>query len=681
MQEPWRREAASFVELFALTGIAVAQPIFDRLGKHATELVAGGRTRQQILAVTLMVLVVPAIAAWTIEFLVGALAPRLRRSAHVVATGTITAIIAIEAFKSQTQWGTVVLVVIGVLLGAAGGWLLWRSGLVRQFVRFLALAPIGFAALFVFSSPVTAVMFPASTATSGVTIGTPSRVVMIQLDELPLGSLLDGTGKIDATLFPNFAALASQSNWYRNTTTISSLTETSVPAIASGRIPRSEHTLPLASQYPRSIFTLLGGRYQMNVHETITHLCPERLCPSTKVAAVSHRSFGGFLADTAGDWIDFASPERAKAPDASQAFSVEATAQLVMLPFLQSLTPSTTPRLDYVHVLLPHQGWHYLDTGQDNGAAFETGQVFTAQTHAVWPDDWLGSVGRQRHLLQLEYTDRLIGQVIDQLRGIGAYDRSIIVVTADHGVSFAGGEPSRGVSAKNAPDILWVPLFIKAPGQTRGAVSDQPVQSLDILPTLADLLHVRSPWKFDGRSVFGTPRTPGEVPTMALTHNTLKPRHGSKFVMVDGVQDFATVLSRRASPYTEPPSLRLFRLGPYGPLVGTNVPARLAPAIATLRATVRDPAKFDAVDPAAPFVPWTWIAGTIGGVPAGQSIAVAVNGVVGGISQVTTHPGGFPTYWSSLPAQFFHKGHNEITLYRLDGSPSSVRFVPVQTTK
>ena len=56
----------------------------------------------------------------------------------------------------------------------------------------------------------------------------------------------------------------------------------------------------------------------------------------------------------------------------------------------------------------------------------------------------------------------------------------------------------------NFQDILSVPLIIKAPYQKKGQVSDRYVETIDIVPTIADILEVRVPWPTDGMSAMGT---------------------------------------------------------------------------------------------------------------------------------------------------------------------------------
>ena len=51
-----------------------------------------------------------------------------------------------------------------------------------------------------------------------------------------------------------------------------------------------------------------------------------------------------------------------------------------------------------------------------------------------------------------------------------------------------------------------MPLFIKLPGQRRGRIISRPVRTIDLLPTIADVLGIRIPWHVDGRSLLRTAR-------------------------------------------------------------------------------------------------------------------------------------------------------------------------------
>jgi Sulfatase len=108
-----------------------------------------------------------------------------------------------------------------------------------------------------------------------------------------------------------------------------------------------------------------------------------------------------------------------------------------------------------------------------------------------------------RHLLQVGYVDHELGRLLRRLRRTGLLRSSLLVVTADHGYSFDVGVRSRRkVTETNVEEIAPVPFFVKAPGQLEGAIDKSLVRTVDVVPTVADLLGVRVGWPHDGRSAF-----------------------------------------------------------------------------------------------------------------------------------------------------------------------------------
>src|SRR2546422_587464 len=82
-------------------------------------------------------------------------------------------------------------------------------------------------------------------------------------------------GRLDAERYPNFAALARTSTWYRSATTVEWLTEVATPAILTGiRPPPHKKLLPIYADHPNNIFTLLGRSYRVRAVESLTHMCP-----------------------------------------------------------------------------------------------------------------------------------------------------------------------------------------------------------------------------------------------------------------------------------------------------------------------------------------------------------------------------------------------------------------------
>jgi arylsulfatase A-like enzyme len=97
------------------------------------------------------------------------------------------------------------------------------------------------------------------------------------------------------------------------------------------------------------------------------------------------------------------------------------------------------------------------------------------------------------------FDDREIGRVVDRLRDSGALDRTIVVVTSDHGEEFLEhGYTSHGHSLYD--EMIHVPLAIRAPRVAPRRI-DARVASLDVMPTLLELADVPFPKGMQGQSL------------------------------------------------------------------------------------------------------------------------------------------------------------------------------------
>ena len=80
----------------------------------------------------------------------------------------------------------------------------------------------------------------------------------------------------------------------------------------------------------------------------------------------------------------------------------------------------------------------------------------------------------------------------------------MLVVTADHGISFLPTIPQRHTDFTDMDavnDIYRIPTFIKYPKQTSGVVDDCSITNLDLLPTIIDVTNTQTQWTFEGKSV------------------------------------------------------------------------------------------------------------------------------------------------------------------------------------
>ena len=154
------------------------------------------------------------------------------------------------------------------------------------------------------------------------------------------------------------------------------------------------------------------------------------------------------------------------------------------------------------HALLPHGPWVYMPSGhrsRPEGPELLPGM----QTVPGFYDDYLTRHNEQRYLLQLGFVDRLLGRLVARLKSQGMYDDTLIAVTADHGFAWQVGVPTRrNINPSNVGELAPVPLFVKKPHQKRGRVSDVLARTLDVTPTIADVLDVPLGYRSDGRSAF-----------------------------------------------------------------------------------------------------------------------------------------------------------------------------------
>ena len=124
------------------------------------------------------------------------------------------------------------------------------------------------------------------------------------------------------------------------------------------------------------------------------------------------------------------------------------------------------------------------------------------------------------------HTDRQVGRVLDGLRERGLLDRTLVVVTADHGEElWDHGSFFHGGTLYD--EQLHVPLIMRLPGGAHaGTVVDAQVPLLDVLPTIAEVLDVPVQSGMEGQSLMPLVRgkTSEERPVFARASNVGLPQ-------------------------------------------------------------------------------------------------------------------------------------------------------------
>jgi hypothetical protein len=691
----------ALLELFVLSGFAIAQPLLEVTGKSPDFFLFRRADRLDILLLVLGVLVAPALLIWAGEVVVGLFSEPVRRVLHLAAVAGLFSLLAIEVAKKLTDLRGPVLVAIAVAGGALATVLYLRQSWLRLWLRYLTPAPLVFALVFLLLSPTSRLVLPARAeapagpAPAPASGKQPPPLVMILFDEFPLSSLLDSKGQIDRRVYPNFAALADQSTWYRNATGVAGYTPWAMPAMLTGNYP-AKVKAPSWTEYPDNMFTLFGRQYDLKVYETISQLCPPSRCRST-AGSLDRAGLRAVLGDSARVFKEIVSPYDATVDPGSfvDQTAAEETAPKDGKPldpqfrfnqlrlnqpsrfndFLAGLKDSRRPTMHFLHLLLPHAPWRYLPSGNEYnfktfGRAFKSDQLPAP----------IVELAHHRHLLQTAYTDGLVGQVIDRLKAEGMWDKSLVVMGADHGEGWVPGEKGRSLEEANAPDLMWVPQFVKAPGQDNGRVDDRNWEQVDLLPTIAELAGIRVPWKMDGIAQTGEA-------TRTRTEKWWYDIPGHREVR-DGPSNWKTVLAGETDTLVRAAEgvRGLYRYGPPGDLIYRD-PATVGPVTSDQEFTaVQDDFKqYNQIRPESGRIP-ALVSGQITSPlpPTGSTVLVTVNGRIGGESKLfPARPDEPAGKFAVITPDFLWKagdGHRQLQVYVVDRSGGGPRLVPVSLT-
>jgi hypothetical protein len=261
--------------------------------------------------------------------------------------------------------------------------------------------------------------------------------------------------------------------------------------------------------------------------------------------------------------------------------------------------------------------------------------------------------------MQVGAVDALLSGVVDHLQGLPTWDDTTLVVASDHGINFT--PPALGrrrVTDANRAEVYRVPLFIKQPGQTEGEVRDDVVQTIDVVPSLVDLLDIAvgSGWEFDGHSLYDGSQSTGS------------PRVSSD------VAEVLAIAARRSEAFPHGDGwLGLAAVGDLGDLVGRDAADFEVGAPSAYTATLVDDALLDdlpTIDGTMPFL----LAGTVvsesnDGPP--PELLAAINGrvagVVGGYNQ-----GDAGWEFVGYVADLYREGSNTVTLYEVERTGATV---------
>ena len=140
-----------------------------------------------------------------------------------------------------------------------------------------------------------------------------------------------------------------------------------------------------------------------------------------------------------------------------------------------------------------------------------------------------------RYDAEIRFADDRIGRLLDRLKALGLYDRTLIVVTADHGEAF-GEHSDSGHGHTIFEEMVRVPLIIRGAGEKPGSLIGRPVRSIDILPTVLDGLGLPPEGGAEGASLLPALRflEAGDGPDIFIDQESFDGRFRLKGVIQRG---------------------------------------------------------------------------------------------------------------------------------------------------
>ena len=124
---------------------------------------------------------------------------------------------------------------------------------------------------------------------------------------------------------------------------------------------------------------------------------------------------------------------------------------------------------------------------------------------------------------EVDYSDTIIGRLLDHLRERGLYDAATIALFSDHGEGLGDhGEDEHGIFLYR--ETIQVPLVVKLSGSRTARRVSTPVQLIDLYPTVLDVAGDVPPGQ-RGRSLMPLLENTGGIAEAGIYSESLTPRY------------------------------------------------------------------------------------------------------------------------------------------------------------
>ena len=188
----------------------------------------------------------------------------------------------------------------------------------------------------------------------------------------------------------------------------------------------------------------------------------------------------------------------------------------------------------YVHATDPH--WPYLPAAR-HARPFRAAAMTNTEERHVVDESRSFFFGNEHHMERptsmpapqvavlrdlydgdVRAADEGFGQLLDDLAALGLLERTVVVLTADHGEEFRDHD-GLGHGQTLHREVLHVPLVVRLPGGARGGERiARTAQHIDIAPTVLDLAGIDRSDGLEGRSLLDDARRDAPEVLSQLDH-------------------------------------------------------------------------------------------------------------------------------------------------------------------
>ncbi len=690
--ESRQRLVPGILSIAGLSSLALAQPVYDLLRQAPEFFAIRNLYMGDLLALVVVVAVAPTLALAAPAIAARFLRPSWTRPAMAVPVGLLSGTIGLQAVRGLPAPAAVT---IALAAGTVVVWAYLRFRGVRSFALLLFAAAVLVPALLVLDGRVRRSASGPSQAIPADLADTGARapIVLIIFDEWSLVSILDADGAIDRQRLPNLARLADQATWYPNATAAADVSELAIPAMLTGQ-PAERGRLPTLAEQPVNLFTLLAPSHDLYAIEPITSLCPPALNLLAGERAPWNERLSLLISDLTVVWLNQTLPavwtqqlpeitqtwsgfgqEQESAPEEPAADRPvqralrhlrEADRAAEFRRFGDSIKPAgQRPRFYFLHSLLPHLPWEYLPSGHTYRVT--RNRVHGLQRELWTTEPWPVRHHQKRYLLQVQFVDRLIGELIEKLEALDLFDRSLIALTADHGVAFEPGKSRRLLdvndpTGKQPLDLAAVPLIIKAPFQSEAAIDETSVSLVELAPRLLELAGADP-------SVVPQRQNPGTLPLIGKYAANVELPNDREPWRRERLAEQAALLGETNDPLA---------IGAVPSLHGLRI-SELRHRDAEIGIRLEAPERWDNVDPERVRLP-ALVRGILVGPESllERAAAVALNGVIATTVRPHQTNGGDIRFTALLPEHLLRPGLNHLDVFLISEGDDSPELEHVQ---